>query len=74
MTNQAAEAESPFMTPHEYAAYVRRHPRTIVRWRHSGHGPQPEIDALGKPRYRRALVEAWDWARNQPGNGAGGSR
>lgn len=56
--------ESPYMTPKEYAAYVRADVRTIRRWRSKDIGPKPVL-INGRPRYLRVAVEQWIARQNE---------
>lgn len=47
-----------YLTSKEFAALVRRSPRTVARWRSEGTGPAFEM-IRGRPRYRRTTVDQW---------------
>jgi predicted site-specific integrase-resolvase len=51
-------AEDRLMSERELADYCGVSPRTAQQWRYDGTGP-PVLWAGGRPRYRKADVDAW---------------
>jgi predicted site-specific integrase-resolvase len=51
-------AEEPLMSERELARYLNLSLRTVQRWRTEGKGP-PVLWAHNRPRYRKAVVDAW---------------
>jgi hypothetical protein len=59
---------SPFLTKGELAADLRRNPRTLDRWAALGIGP-PRTRVGRHVLYRRASVQRWLLAQEQPSEG-----